>query len=97
MDREEVVRILKKLHDSKRANQRRYYSSINRYCVVEHNKPQEDINKLIYFLLSNSGIILRFFVEQALEYYERKFNVCKLYGKEINTSHPEQKELLLIF
>lgn len=96
MDREEVVRI-SKLHNSKGLTKEDIIALLTDYCVVEHNKSQEYTNRLIYFLLSNLGIRLVFYVEQALEYYERKFNVCKLYGKEINTSHPEQRKLLLIF
>lgn len=96
MDREEVVRI-SRLHNFESLTKEDIIALLTDYCVVEHNKSQEYTNSLIYFLLSNLGMRLMLYIEQALEYYERKFNICKLYGKETNTSRPERKELLLIF
>lgn len=60
------------------------------YCTVDHNKSVDDTNKLISALLHNQ-ILLSFYVQTALEYYERKFMVYKLYSKE-----PE-RTLLQIF
>ena len=47
------------------------------YCTVDHNKSIEDTNRLISALLQ-SQVLLSSYVQEALEYYERKFIVYKL-------------------
>lgn len=49
------------------------------YCVAEHNKPYEDTIRFVTALLGRP-IELKFYVKAALEYYERKFTVCKLWS-----------------
>lgn len=67
------------------------------YCVVEHNKPYEDTTRFVTALLGRP-IELKFYVKAALEYYERKFTVCKLWSDSnpLNNVGQERK-LLQIF
>lgn len=67
------------------------------YCVAEHNKPYEDTIRFVTALL-NRPIELKFYVKAALEYYEGKFTVYKLWSapNSLNNMGQERK-LLLIF
>lgn len=67
------------------------------YCVAEHNKPCEDTIRFVTALLSRP-IELKFYVKAALEYYERKFTVYKLWSASnpLNNMGQERK-LLQIF
>lgn len=67
------------------------------YCVAEHNKPYEDTIRFMAALLSRP-IELKFYVKAALEYYERKFTVYKLWSASnpLNNMGQERK-LLQIF
>lgn len=67
------------------------------YCVAEHNKPYEDTIRFVTALLSRP-IELKFYVKAALEYYERKFTVYKLWSASnpLNNMGQERK-LLQIF
>lgn len=62
------------------------------YCVAEHNKPYEDTIRFVTALLSRP-IELKFYVKAALEYYERKFTVCKLWSASnpLNNMGQERK------
>ena len=64
------------------------------YCVAEHNKSYEDTIRFVTALLGRP-IELRFCVETALEYYERKFTVCKLWSAPNPLNNMGQKRKLL--
>lgn len=67
------------------------------YCTVDHNKSIELTNRLITILLQ-SQIFLHTYIQVALEYYERKFTICKLWSalNPLNNMGQERK-LLQIF
>lgn len=66
------------------------------YCVAEHNKPYEDTIRFVTALLGRP-IELRFCVEAALEYYEKKFTVYKLWSapNPLNNQRQERKVILI--
>lgn len=66
------------------------------YCVVEHNKPIESTNMLISILLQHR-MLLPLYIQEAVEYYERKFNICKLYSAHNLLDGMGQRKLLQIF
>ena len=93
MDRDEIVRI------SRLAAFGGLTSSdvsilLVQYCVVEHNKPYENVIEFVTALLGRP-IELRFYVEAALEYYEKKFAVCKLWSASNPLNNMGQKRKLL--
>lgn len=66
------------------------------YCTVDHNKSIEDTNRLISALLQ-SQVLLSSYVQEALEYYERKFIVYKLWSAPNPLNRMGQRTLLQIF
>lgn len=66
------------------------------YCTVDHNKSIEDTNRLISALLQ-SQVLLSSYVQEALEYYERKFIVYKLWSAPNPLNNMGQRTLLQIF
>ena len=66
------------------------------YCTVDHNKSIEDTNRLISALLQ-SQVLLSSYVQEALEYYERKFIVYKLWSTTNPLNRMGQRTLLQIF
>lgn len=88
MDRDEVIRISRLvsfggLTDSDISN------ILINYCL-EHSKPQHETTLFVTFLLTNRILLLAYF-DYALEYYEKKFAICKLW------SNQGQRKLLQIF
>lgn len=70
---------------------------ISSYCK-EMGKKYADIQLLLYALYQAPGHLNIYFTE-ALSYYEKKFNICKLESAIINNPYinQEQRKLLLIF
>lgn len=66
------------------------------YCVTEHNKPYEDTIMFVTALLGRP-VELDFCVKVALEYYERKFTVYKLWSAPNPLNNMGQRTLLQIF
>lgn len=93
MNRDEVVRLSKLSHFSQLIASDISTLLIN-YCVTEHNKPYSDTVMFITTLLRRP-LELRLCVEWALEYYERRFVVFKLWSAPINNMG--QRTLLQIF
>lgn len=99
MNREETIRLLKLL-----ANGELTLNDITKilieYCVVEHNKSIEDTNKLIDVLL-RTKVFINTYVNEALEYYKRKFTICEVWSaptSSLKSLFREQgRNLLLIF
>ena len=63
------------------------------YCL-EHNKPEYETALFVTTVLSNLDIF-GYCINIALDYYERKFNICKLWDKPLDEVQPRQ--LLQIF
>ena len=51
------------------------------YCVLEHNKSVTDTNNFISLLLCNPTAI-HHYINIAVDYYKKKFNISELYSKE---------------
>lgn len=66
------------------------------YCTVDHNKSIEDTNRLISALLQ-SQVLLSSYIQEVLEYYERKFIVYKLWSATNPLNRMGQRTLLQIF
>lgn len=64
------------------------------YCTVDHNKSIELTNRLITILLQ-SQILLHTYIQVALEYYERKFTIYKLWSASNPLNNIEQERKLL--
>lgn len=69
---------------------------LRNYIVVEHNKSIEDADKLISEIIHSQYLFVRC-TSYALEYYERKFIICKLYGILPKNSPIMNRQLLQIF
>ena len=80
MDKEFIINLLKCL-DSNQLQINDVTILLTDYCVVVHNKSVTDTNKFISIILSNP-IIISTYVNTALDYYKRKFNIYELYSKE---------------
>lgn len=80
MDKEFIINLLKCLN-SNQLQTNDVTILLTDYCVVEHNKSVTDTNKFISIILSNP-IITSTYVNIALDYYKRKFNIYELYSKE---------------
>ena len=87
MDKESVIDILNCLKSSQFSKDKITKILVD-YCVLEHNKPVTDTNNFINTIISNP-IIISHYIDIALDYYKRKFNISVLYSKE--------RELLQIF
>lgn len=59
---------------------------IVQYCI-DNGKKESDAIKMIQVIMNTP--FMGHFLFKALEYYEKKFNICKL--------HSNKQELLLIF
>lgn len=95
MDREETVRISRlAAFGGLTAND--ISKLLIEYCTVDHNKSIELTNRLITILLQ-SQIFLHTYIQVALEYYERKFTICKLYSAPNPSDNMGQRRLLQIF
>lgn len=99
MNREETIRLLKlsakgglTLNDMTKV--------LMEYCVVEHNKPIEDTNKLIDVLL-RTKVFINTYVQEALEYYKRKFTICEVWSAPTSSLkslfREQDRKVLLIF
>lgn len=70
------------------------------YCVVEHNKSIEDTNKLIDALL-HTKVFINTYVQEALEYYKRKFTICEVWSAPTSSLkslfREQDRKVLLIF
>ena len=80
MDKEFIINLLKCLN-SNQLQINDVTILLTDYCVVEHNKSVTDTNKFMSIILSNP-IIISTYVNIALDYYKRKFNIYELYSKE---------------
>ena len=80
MDKEFIINLLKCLN-SNQLQINDVTILLTDYCVAEHNKPVTATNKFISIILSNP-IIISTYVNTALDYYKRKFNIYELYSKE---------------
>ena len=80
MDKEFIINLLKCLN-SNQLQINDVTILLTDYCVVEHNKSVTDTNKFISIILSNP-IIISTYINIALDYYKRKFNIYELYSKE---------------
>ena len=67
--------------------------AITDYCL-EKGKSDIDISVLKEYL-ARDVVMLGFYLNQALEYFERKFVICKLWSAPINNAG--QRKLLQIF
>lgn len=95
MNRDEIIRISKlATFDGLTAND--ISKLLIEYCTVDHNKSIELTNRLITILLQ-SQIFLHTYIQVALEYYERKFTICKLYSAPNPSDNMGQRRLLQIF
>lgn len=92
MDREEIVKICN-LARTNSVSIDTAIKVISEYCK-EHNKKQEDIDKLI-LALTNMTMLIPFYFNTSLEYFEKKFTVYKLYKQNFNNI--DNKELILIY
>ena len=88
MDRDEIIRISRLFAFSRLTNQD-ISKLLIEYCNVEHNKPLKETCTFISTLLQHSEL-LPLYIHKALEYYENKFTICKLYDIK-------QRKLLQIF
>lgn len=95
MDREETIRI-SRLVASGGLNTSDVSKLLIDYCTVEHDKSIEDTNKLISILLQDM-VLLSYYVNWALQYYERKFTVYKLWSAPSLLNNQGNKTLLQIF
>lgn len=64
---------------------------ISSYCE-EKGKSGDSISKLLTALQANMALLEQCFIT-ALEYFERKFTICKLY----KVIEPNQKQILNIY
>ena len=64
------------------------------YCTIDHDKSIEDTNKFISTLLQYQ-VFLHSYVQEALEYYERKFAIHKLWSAPSPLNNMGQKRKLL--
>lgn len=96
MDRDETVRI-SRLANFGGLTESDVNIVLMNYCL-EHGKPYYETSLLIIKVLSDSSL-LRHYFGTALEYYERKFTICKLWSSpDSNPLNPQgQRKLLQIF
>lgn len=92
MDRAEIIRI-SKLASFGGLNESDISVLLMSYCL-EHNKSEYETALFVTTVLSNLDIF-GYCINIALDYYERKFNVCKLWDKPLDEFKPRQ--LLQIF
>lgn len=85
MDRDKVLRICTQVYTGT-TNITDAISIITEYCI-ENGKSPQDVTKLTSILLNIPPYIHRY-LEVALEYYEKKFAICKLIKED---------KILLIF
>lgn len=78
MDREETIRIAKAINSSS-ISLVDITRLIKSYCI-EHGKENRDIDMFI-MVLTQSPITLPYYLNYALDYYKRKFNIITLYSK----------------
>lgn len=90
MDRNEIVRISRLVAFGRLARNDLITLFIE-YCCVEFSKPVEATMQLISIVSQNS-ILLSQYLNEILEYYERKFTIYKLYS-----SDKQGRKLLQIF
>lgn len=69
--------------------------AITDYCL-EKGKSDTDILVLRKYLVRNTNM-LAFFLKPALEYFEGKFVICKLWSAPTPLSNRGQRKLLQIF
>lgn len=90
MDRVEIVRI-SRLVAFNRIAYKDLVTLFTEYCCVEFGKPIEATMQLIS-IVSQNPILLSQYINEILEYYERKFTIYKLYS-----SDKQERKLLQIF
>lgn len=77
MDRDETVRI-SRLAIANSLSINDVSKLLIDYCTIDHNKSIKDTNILISILLRNQGLLFPY-VQEALDYYKRKFTICELW------------------
>lgn len=99
MNREEAIRLLK-LSANSGLTLNDVTKVLMEYCVVEHNKSIEDTNKLIDVLL-RTKVFINTYVQEALEYYKRKFTICEVWSAPTTSLkslfREQDRKVLLIF
>lgn len=80
MDKEFIIDLLK-CSNSNQFPIDKVVKLLTDYCVLEHNKSVIDTNNFINILLSNPAIISHY-INTAVDYYKKKFNINELYSKE---------------
>ena len=94
MDRNEIVE-LSRLFNFDKMPIHRAFKVITDYCL-EKSKLESDIAVLRGYL-ARAVIMLRSCLNQSLEYFERKFVVCKLWSAPNPLNNMGQRTLLQIF
>ena len=80
MDKEFIIDVLNCLK-SNRLPIDKVTKVLTDYCILEHNKSVTDTSNFINAIISNP-IIISHYIDIALDYYKRKFNISVLYSKE---------------
>lgn len=94
MDRNETVK-LSRLAAFDKVPAYLALEAITDYCL-EKGKSYTDILVLREYLVRNVNM-MSFFLNQALEYFEGKFVICKLWSAPNPLSNTGQRKLLQIF
>ena len=100
MNRDQFVSFLHNYYINNRIDIKESLNLISEYCI-EHCKNEDSIKNLIELLTKNTAIISSFLID-PIDYYEHKFNICKLYKNNryeelINTGITSNKKVILIF
>lgn len=93
MDREYILKISKDFYYQANVSYNDAISIIDEYCR-EFGKSDEDIEILHKNI---KGYFLSNFLRIALEYYEKKFHICKIFNISQATNNVQFQNLLLIY
>ena len=93
MDRNDIIKWGILYYNNKLSSEQALFI-ISEYCR-EKGKENQDINAFINTLAKYPSLI-SLFVKDAIDYYERKFVICKVFDKP-NLNAFNSKQLLLIF
>lgn len=78
MDRETILRLSKEFNFNNTLSSNDISNLITQYCI-ENNKSEYDTNIFIQYILKDFNIAM-YCVGYALQYYEAKFNICKVWS-----------------
>lgn len=93
MDREYILKISKDFYYKANVNYNDVMGIIDEYCR-EFGKTNEDIEILHKNI---NEYFISHFLRTALEYYEKKFHICKVFGISQATKNTQFQNLLLIY